>query len=100
MITARSDVSEEGSTKGDMPRTDSMVFADDVREYDEKNREQQRLTEKKNDENRYGKNIKGEYKVASWVIMITIVIGIFLIPGQLFLQGVMKQVEDPMITDL
>jgi hypothetical protein len=77
-----------------------MVFADDVRDYDEKNREQQRLTEKKNDENRYGKNIKGEYKVASWVIMITIVIGIFLIPGQLFLQGVMKQVEDPMITDL
>jgi hypothetical protein len=41
--------------------------------------------QKVNAETRYGKNIKFEsYKVSNTVIMITIVIGIFLIPMQLF----------------
>ena len=93
-------VASEGGSNLERGRLDSMYFADEVREYDEKDKDDIRKTEQKNVENRYGKNIRGEYKLSKWVVSGTIVIGIFLIPGQLFLQGVMKPIEDPMIAGL
>jgi len=67
------------------------------KDYDETNRE----TLKKNVEKRFGKDIKFEsYRVSNTINLITIIIGIFLIPLQLFLEGFMKKIEDPWIIDI
>jgi len=72
-----------------------------VQDYEENNERDNLQKQKKNAESRYGKNIKLEsYKVSNTVIMITIIIGIFLIPSQLFFQGVMKDIEDPFIVQV
>lgn len=68
-----------------------------MKEYNENQEDEDLKVQAKNVENRYGKNIRGEYKVSNTVIMATIIIGIFLIPLQLFFQGVMKHIEDPWI---
>lgn len=72
-----------------------------MQDYEDNNERDNLQKQKKNAESRYGKNIKLEsYKVSNTVIMISIIIGIFLIPSQLFLQGVMKDVEDPFIVQV
>lgn len=65
------------------------------------NEKSQKVVEKKNAEKRYGKGIKYEtYKVTNTLILITIIIGIFLIPLQLFFEGFMKNIEDPFIINV
>jgi hypothetical protein len=65
-------------------RTKSANMMSDVQSYGGDPKENRKST-RLNAENRYGKNIKFEtWKVSNGVIMATIVIGIFLIPSQLF----------------
>ena len=68
-----------------------------LKDYDDTNRE----TIKKNVEKRFGKDIKFDsYRVSNTINLITIIIGIFLIPLKFFLEGFMKKVEDPWIQNL
>lgn len=89
--TAENDVSTHNSERAIMNqsndqtdyrgRFDSVWNADEIKKYTDDDKENDEQVQKKNAENRYGKNIKGEYKVSNTAIMVTIIIGIFLIPS-------------------
>jgi len=102
MLDGSEDAQASDSLHETRPRLDSLNFAGDVADdRDTINDEKREKVAKKNAEQRYGKNLRvDKCKATTTTLNFVLICTIIMIPSQLFFQGFMKGVEDPLIIDL